>query len=421
MLGWGGYLAWVLDRLADSSRLNLRRRLCRVEEVIQAPHGWLLRTPESTRTHGEVLLATGHAGTIGPDHRHVMQDLETYARGGQVAVRGAALTGIDTVLSLTAGRGGRWTRLSDSDALTYVASGDEPAQITMVSRSGELLAPKPLQNTESMQRAVTALTSEWWERSDPDDAWWSVVISAAVAAAADAGIRVERDTLEEVLDCGREQDDPLTRWRSDLRRAEGEVDADAAWWLGRAWALGYADVVRSLERAPRHRETWARWRVRAARLERWAFGPPVDNVRRLLALHRAGILEIAGEAPVGAAVVDAVTTQAGVLKAEGGWREGERPLDPLWAGLLCEGHVQVRPGERGILTDPAARCLRSDGTAVAGLAAIGRPTEDPVIGHDTLSRTLHGDVRRWAEAMADSWSAARSDVLEYESMKAMIR
>jgi hypothetical protein len=36
-----------------------------------------------------------------------------------------------------------------------------------------------------------------------------------------------------------------------------------------------------------------------------------------------------------------------------------------------------------------------------GLAAIGRPTEDSVIGNDTLSRTLHPLADRWARRVLE--------------------
>ena len=41
-------------------------------------------------------------------------------------------------------------------------------------------------------------------------------------------------------------------------------------------------------------------------------------------------------------------------------------------------------------------CRARDGSLSPGLSAIGRPTEDSVIGNDTLSRTLHPHADRWA-------------------------
>ena len=49
---------------------------------------------------------------------------------------------------------------------------------------------------------------------------------------------------------------------------------------------------------------------------------------------------------------------------------------------------------------PDACCLASDGTRIRGLSALGRPTEDVVIGNDTLSRSLHSAADLWAERVA---------------------
>ena len=45
------------------------------------------------------------------------------------------------------------------------------------------------------------------------------------------------------------------------------------------------------------------------------------------------------------------------------------------------------------------RCRGADGAVTPGLSAIGRPTEDSVIGNDTLSRTLHPQAERWARGV----------------------
>ena len=48
-----------------------------------------------------------------------------------------------------------------------------------------------------------------------------------------------------------------------------------------------------------------------------------------------------------------------------------------------------------------APLVAPDGRTVAGLALIGRPTEDHVIGHDSLNRHLHHEGRCWARRIAD--------------------
>jgi hypothetical protein len=267
----------------------------------------------------------------------------------------------------------------------------------LLSRSGELMTPKPEARDTDVDGAVRSVTARWRRGAVPDDAWWDVLLDAAVRAAEVHGHRLDRDLAGDTLDAGRGV--PLgweERWCADLCRAAGITDEDPAWWLGRAWSAGYATMVASLERGPRDPQEWYRWRERAGRLERWAFGPPVMTVRRLLSLGEAGVLHVSTAAgPRAGKRIDAVTQGPGVLPQPGGV-----PADPLWRALVASGTVTVRPHERGVLTTPDGRCVGADGAPVVGLSALGRPTEDPVIGHDTLTRTLHGDARRWATRVA---------------------
>lgn len=394
----GQYLAWCFERLLTSERLSVQQVRGTVTSARYESGTWTVQVAgDKSLTTPELLLCTGHRDSGGIDHRQVMAGHEA----GEVVVRGAALTAIDVVLDLTAGRGGRWEE-PGTDAtgrgaltqpltrpLTYRASGREPSSIVLLSRSGELLVPKPRQLPDGLLGAVGEVTRAWRTLPSPDEHWWDVLIEAARAAASAGGVRVSPAKLRETLAHGRGPGDSWARWRHDLARADGALDDDAAWWLGRAWSAGYRDLVRGLERAERDQH-WPEFLARAARLERWAFGPPAHTVRRLLALHDAGLLHLRTPAAQEPVHVEAVTAPPGVSQGQ----------DPLWAGLLQAGRAMTRPGERGVWTTPRGQCVAGDGAPTPGLWALGRPTEDPVIGHDTLSRSLHRDVDAWAAAMA---------------------
>jgi hypothetical protein len=53
-------------------------------------------------------------------------------------------------------------------------------------------------------------------------------------------------------------------------------------------------------------------------------------------------------------------------------------------------------GGRGLEVTADAACVGRSGSPSPGLAAIGRPTEDSVIGNDTLNRVLHPQADSWA-------------------------
>ena len=147
----------------------------------------------------------------------------------------------------------------------------------------------------------------------------------------------------------------------------------------------------------------------AGELERLAFGPPPVNAAKLLALVDAGRVDLthlrggtltshgdrtflrssAGETTVDVAV-DAVLPPPGARGHEG-----------LLAELVADGHARIDPGRRGLDVTADASCRALDGSVSLGLAAIGRPTEDCVIGNDTLSRSLHPQADRWARRVAE--------------------
>ncbi len=75
------------------------------------------------------------------------------------------------------------------------------------------------------------------------------------------------------------------------------------------------------------------------------------------------------------------------------------PRTALLRDLVDDGLRPDRPGRRGLEISEACECIGADGRPSRGLAAYGRPTEDWVIGNDTLSRTLHPQIDGWARSV----------------------
>jgi diaminopimelate decarboxylase len=105
----------------------------------------------------------------------------------------------------------------------------------------------------------------------------------------------------------------------------------------------------------------------------------VDRDGRTLLTGRNGELAVD-------VVVDGVLPGPGYLPGQ----------DQLLDGLVADGYARVASGRRGLDVDADGSCRSHDGSLSVGLSAIGRPTEDAVIGNDTLSRTLHPLSDRWA-------------------------
>ncbi|MGO3289378.1 MULTISPECIES: FAD/NAD(P)-binding protein [unclassified Brachybacterium] len=388
----------------------------------------------------EVLLATGHAarhhGALarswsGPLPLRpavlpvkAMLGPEQVPPGARVAVRGAALTFLDAALALTEGRGGRF----DPDprrerTVVHIRGAEEPATILPIARHGLLLDAKPDPGTplppagaaaiEDGKRRLRAATSSQGEIAR--DVVLDVVLDAATAMLRGAGASAAERyrAVEHTLATGAEPDLPSGPGRAEraLRRsvsvAEGARAPGPAWALGRTWSALYPLITAGLRGSDMTVAEWEAFRRTAQVLERFAFGPPLVNARKLLAMLDSGAVDLswleAGTAidarglqgiPHGAGaadlVVDAVLSPPGVVGI----------ADELTEHLLRSGLVSVRPGRRGAVVDPDATARRADGSRAEGLALLGRPTEDHVIGHDTLNRHLHTEIQHWAARLA---------------------
>ena len=360
---------------------------------------------QSTRHYDEVLLAVGHAsdwsGSLHHRWRGSLPLAQVYPATGLqrhsqemgggsdplVVVRGAALTGLDAALCLT-------------------QPGQRSARVLMVGRSGKPMAPK------TDPKVLDALGDLGW-LTEPGALALHNDESNVAHVVTDTAIRILRSALggrgsqsgassavtAAVVDMFGPASDPPKRWlRHRLAISKGEATADGAWALGQAWKLLYPDLV-SRQRRPAHLDGpplgWADYRQWSHELERLAFGPPPVSVEALLALMDEQRVDIVGATePIeqlavdrGASlVVDAVLAPPGIRALN----------DPLVSQLTACGLLSAATHGRGARVDLDATCLDATAQRVSGLAAVGRITEDVVLGNDTLVRTMHPELDRWA-------------------------
>lgn len=347
--------------------------------------------PGGTERFDEVLLLTGHAPRW-PGRLSGEIAVPTYPAGywempgrlGVVVVRGGALTAIDATLACTEGRGGRFAADPRRDgALRYVRSERDARQVTWVTRSGALMSAKTEVDAARWRALAGAVNAN---APIPEGVpTRQVVESAALVIARETGAR----------DRPRADDDPERWLEEDIRIARGQRAPDLVWARAQAWRLLYPALVRRYEGwqvgGGEPAEGWADFRALAADLERVAFGPPLANAEKVLALVRAGVLGFSSRSdlPPAELVVDAVLAPPGIAGIE----------DPLWDGLIRDGLVAVAAGRRGVDVDNDGTA-RIGGVRTEGLAVIGRATEDVVLGNDTLNRDLHTVLPRWAMMVA---------------------
>jgi uncharacterized NAD(P)/FAD-binding protein YdhS len=419
----GRYLCDGFDQLLRWLPPNVEVRLLRtpVRTVRPSAGGWELATDAAAAAYDEVLLAVGHqdssAAGLAADWRHVAPLVpavfpvertlacDAVAPGATVAIRGFALTFIDAALALTEGRGGSFERLGDPARLRYVPGPHDAGTILPFTRSGRPMLAKPgpaiVAGTPELAAIATAGQARIAALEPPlrlqDDLLPILADSAYESLIAAAGDTADDDA---------EPEGAIAR---SLAVGAGLVPPGRSWALGHTWRALYPAIVERLGGDGLDSRDWPAFHRLAAEMERIAFGPPPVNAAKLLALIAAGRVDLTHLSGGRLAEADGHT----VLRSSAGERRIDCAVDAvlpppgaagqggLLADLIAGGHARIPPGRRGLEVTDDATCRALDGSLSLGLAAIGRPTEDWVIGNDSLSRSLHAHPERWARRVAD--------------------
>ncbi|QDS99461.1 FAD/NAD(P)-binding protein [Adhaeretor mobilis] len=421
--------------LAIVERLEKRAHLARIKEqvvdLVDTATGWRVVTGsrQGVREFDEVLLTVGHEGwrssavagrEIGVfDIPHVYPtniQLSPAMAPAQshIAIRGIGLTAIDAILALTEGRGGKFRQTNH--ALVYEPLGDEPATVYPYSRSGRPMLAKP--NTHQM--SIPDLEGLWEHyagglatlatRDRPlhfKDEIWPTVESAAKAALCAVGGSGALEWFESWLHCCPNGDEFRNQLSASVEVAMGRVVPDAAWAMGEAWRQLYPTLVDLVSHDGMTKDSWPHFRALAAEMERVAFGPPVENCLKFLALIDCGLVCL-------------TLLQGTVAACESGCRElrtvrGRRnaridchvnavlpsplasnPRGPL-SSLAQRGKLVHHDSGCGYQIDRFGCPIAADGQSLCGVTLVGRPTEGAVLGNDTLNPGLHHGPSLWAK------------------------
>ncbi len=314
-----------------------------------------------------VLMVTGHEQASHPDSMlDPFTDLEQVTAGSTVRLRGAALTAIDAILSLTLGRGGR---IEDG---TYIPSGNEPAHIYPTSRSGRFIQLKTAPATETEKRLLQPFASRITGVSSVEELK-SVLVEATESI---SGETFTWDVLKPAPDA-------LSEFRESLAHPRRSQQV-----IGLVWRELYTAIIErfSFDELVLTDE----FKDLARLLETYAYGAPVDQVERLIAVAEAGILDFSYLADASGLDVD--FTVDAVLAATGAHPE------TLCAQVLEKVAPEQAPSHFAVTvrTQPNGMLPGQNRFAFAG-----RMTEPYVLGNDSLSRTLHTVIPQWAQTIAE--------------------
>jgi diaminopimelate decarboxylase len=413
----GRYLFWCFECVVAQapSNMSLIQHQMRVDAVNRKGGRWRI-SPENT-TVDHVLITTGHQDgfryRVADTRNHIPSPFPIDQRLTQTAVppnstvrcKGFALTFIDTMLALTEGRGGVFTL--SATGYNYTPSGAEPRHIAPFSRSCRPMRAK----VEAALFTQPQDDAFWDDRRaelsrilNTPDATFNHHIWPAYLSFSDQVLGNSSGTSAEFYAHRSQIIFTPNEIRQDLRIgydiAMGRRAQDSAWALAEVWRRCYPQLINWIS----HRDTGADdahyFRQIAAEMERLAFGPPAQNIGKLITLEEAGVVSF--DHMSGEAAAD-VTINATIPPAGGA--ELAAPLD----GLLRDGFLSI--GTMGaVRVDIDAHALTPNGIT-RGLSVIGRATEGCVLGNDTLSRGLHDLHENWAASIL--CSARQSNELEH--------
>ena len=326
-----GYQLEFVDEKGHSTKIGADKIL------LSTGHSRILPGAEETRYQG---FTSRHSkAAFIPFVYPVVENMGQIPAGARVAMRGIGLTFIDAVLELTEGRGGRFQRGADG-SLGYRSAGGEPQSIIPFSRTGLPMAPRafdlPLVDrplTFFTHSALAALRRQAFDgKLDLENDLWPLfelemelqyylvvmgdnderehLQSCANNALAMRRIidsylqvhpEVERFDYRSMLDpVGDRRFESGTQFTSFIERyMEQEITRSRRGLAGcgiKAAAHIWYEVRKAmssvLEFGGLKPESQQRLMEHYyPRLKRIAFGPPVINIEKLLALQQAGILD----------------------------------------------------------------------------------------------------------------------------------
>lgn len=413
----------VMKRLRRFANVEVNRSS--VRSISSSSAGWVVRTKTSMRRFDRVVLTTGHEGIRGSESDRESQFVfppeeklspERVPSKSSVQIKGMGLTAIDAVLMLTEGRHGAFGHDSARLLPSYTPSDSEPSTIHLVSRSGRPMLAKPTNAIQPIDDGVyrpfrrqLAALQPLHGQLDFRRQVWPVVVAAAAELLHTVSIRSSgsddpsvpadsRDVLQgRVSNWYRD----WTRYKMDGKSARhamlqsyavatGNRPMDIPFALGAAWRALYPQLVALISFGGLLPQHWQCYEHTAREMERIAFGPPAENLGKLLTLIREGIVTLGCIDETDSARRFDVKLNAVLAKPHQSAVSG--PTD----GLIESQAIHRDAVSGGIQVDDIGAAIG----APDGLHIFGRMTEGWIVGNDTLSRELHHQIDAWAESMA---------------------
>lgn len=468
----GRYLVEGFAHLCNNLPANIQveKHIATVTHIEKQGQKYRLFTegnrPAEFPAFDKVLLATGHLGSGGGflEDRHSSRfihfiypthlALDHVEAGAHVAIKGFGLTCIDAILALTEGRGGQFTAV-EGGKLAYRASGREPGKIFPYSRTGLPMMPRTGAADDQQPLCFfTAALIASLKRSKPvsfEETLLPLIISECagsyyrvmfkkfhrqlflpgkcesigeqIDAFHKAFPEAERFNWKRLLDPffnkqSLTHEDVYTYTQKLVLEAEKgpeESPLNAAFATWRKISKGFNEIYSfgGLD-AESHKLFDRKY---FGLFNRIAYGPPVKNMKKILAIAQAGILDF-DFVRDSCFSVDSTAGAYGVLI---GGKQQKRAIDylinariprnnesealrPLYRSILESGMGRKFMNTSGGTYSPGCldmdvngRLIATDGKVQDGISLYGTPTEGMTLDNDTLSRKRNNFASQWAK------------------------
>jgi hypothetical protein len=410
-----------------------------------------------------MLIATGHAcindADLLPQASHidfiypVDLRLKEVSAGSKVAIKGMGLTFIDAVLALTEGRGGKFHE-EENGSLVYTKSGLEPELLFPFSKSGLPMIPRgntygksslaPFYFTQESVEFISTLEGKYdFERQllpliEQD---FTAVYYSKLFSSKGLELEVLKDyaEVEFQIENFHEQFPELPRFdfHSFLEGTlpESELDKstlefiemsirEAEIGIEKSAFAATADVWRHLSDffnelysygglKPQSQKTFLE--KYAGHLNRITYGPPIENMKKIQAVAKAGVIDFSFSKNPEISKASNYTLSMNkeeqvsvdfLIDARIPKIQLHRCAGPLYENLLeqnliipyvnrLEGCLDFRPGCLAI--NEKGHPVDETGWANKAITFTGTPTEGLTYDNDSLSRKRNDFVSDWAK------------------------
>ncbi len=413
----------------------------------------------------ELLLCIGHQATKADsaieqwrDARHLFENpypcepiikSKHIDNSSTVALRGMGLSMIDVVKALTVGRGGIFTiKDNASRQFIYEASGSEPALMLPFSLDGQPMAPKPMNRflddhykLSPAAMKVCELALDFTEKPPVD--LRALLVEQVVLHTPEIFFNLQADTDNSIDPIADQQQlqNVARQWLLDetyqhplivdsaaptafimqqfLDMATGRQPASLDYTIGQIWRHLQPTFYKSLRFQNFDGDVIDAALALDARMKRYAFGPPVDAVAQLLALHDCGLLKfcIADDPDIG------LTEEGWVLKDGNEMVVSNVMVNTVLDSVQLKAiktplvnHLQAQGLISRVHDNLAARAnssgqLLNDAAVPVNLSAAGRLITGSIVEADALMNCFNDELYLWAEAALDRLSR-----LKYSSL-----